>query len=74
MAREYECYICKVQIRNKLSNLRRHMNLHSGLVPCFVCLGCNKQYQTKGNLTKHWGQQHDGDPIFVEAKRIAIRK
>lgn len=53
-----ECYLCRMIIKNKVSNLRRHINLHGPQVDCFKCCECNCKFQNKNNLKVHWRRKH----------------
>lgn len=69
--RIFECCFCHIKIKNKISNLRRHMRLHNPRVKCFKCLECLKKYQNKQNFQIHWANNHAelGDPKVVQAVR-----
>lgn len=54
----FECYLCHIQLKSKLSNLRRHIKLHGPNIKLFKCAVCKKGYQTKSNLRVHWNDKH----------------
>lgn len=70
-----QCYICKLFVKFKVSNLRRHMRLHGPIVDCYKCTECGTKFQTKVNLISHWSKRHTnlGNPKFKKAKRAAKR-
>lgn len=78
--RVLQCYICKLYLKNKFSNLRRHVNLHSASVKCFKCLECNETFQNKSNWKIHWSRKHDNPacrnvpPNVMETIRPSTRK
>lgn len=58
----YKCHICHIEIRNKKSNLTRHIANKHGSKRRFVChaTGCDEKFQTRLNLTQH---QHDAHSL-----------
>lgn len=52
-------YICQLCGRNfdRVSNLKRHMLLHSGIKP-FKCLYCNYHATQKANVVQHLASRH----------------
>lgn len=53
---------------NKLSNLKRHLNLHSPKIKRLKCKLCNKTYQNMSNYKLHWSAKHDVE--FMEPTQI----
>lgn len=53
-----ECFLCHNIIKNKISNLRRHIQLHDLFVTCYKCLECHKTLQNKNNMKIHWTNVH----------------
>lgn len=68
-----QCYICKMFVKLKVSNLRRHMKLHGPIVDCYECVECGTKFQTKISLKSHWSKHHKnrGNAKFKKAKRAA---
>lgn len=57
--RVLQCYLCKLIVKNKVSNLRRHIKLHGPKVECIKCLECNATFQSKSNFKTHWARKHN---------------
>lgn len=67
-----QCYICKTIVKNKVSNLRRHMQLHDPNVDRLKCTECGSTFQNKENLKTHWNRQkHAGEIKFQTIKSSA---
>lgn len=66
-----QCFVCHSVIKNKVSNLRRHIRLHYASARCFECLECHRKFQSKGNVRKHWGVKHSktDSPRMIETFR-----
>lgn len=61
-SRILECFICHIQLGAKMSNLRRHMKLHSPFITVKKCPECGRIYQNKENYKTHWHAKHQGPP------------
>lgn len=60
--KDFECYICKVKVKKKLWNLRRHMNKHpiyGKMILKLKCTLCEQTYSNRGNLKAHCLSKHD---------------
>lgn len=55
--RYYECHLCKVYVAKLKIHMQYHMRTHSGAKP-FLCLACNKFFQTKSGLRQHMNIIH----------------
>lgn len=72
--RTLECFVCHQTFKKKVSNLRRHIQLHYPSVPCFKCLECEKTCQNKSNLKTHWNSAHSVHANTPPRMAIATRK
>lgn len=57
--RHYECHLCKVCVTVRLSDMQRHMRMHSGAKP-FRCMVCDATFSAKHNLQHHLNSIHNG--------------
>lgn len=64
----YKCPICGIEIRNKRSNLTRHITNKHSSKRRFAChaSGCDRKFQTRLNLTRHQHTTHSRS----ETKRL----
>lgn len=65
----FDCPVCFKQIKNKLANFRRHLNLHMAEQDRVTCVLCSKTFQTKGNLQVHRKNIHENQD-FDQSKTI----
>lgn len=67
----YVCPVCDRQIKNKVANFRRHMELHEKKHNRVECNYCDKDFQNKSNLIRHVNDVHkvnDYGAVKIEQK------
>lgn len=75
--RTLECFLCHQVLKDKVSNLRRHMKLHEPDVKGVKCSECDKTFQNKSNFKTHWLRRHHNQQpkgIIMRAFKIVLQK